>query len=330
MNRFWCRLIASVFITSLVGLSGCKREHEYMMQGIIWNTEYHIKYFASEDLSDSILSQLKRVEESVSIFTPNSLVNHVNDADSVEIDEIFKEIYVTSLRINEESGGYFDPTLAPLIEAYGFAGKEGKLPDKRATDSIMQFVGIGKTHMDGNRLLKADPRLKFNFSAIAKGYACDMVGNYLSKHGDGNYLVEIGGEVKAGGVNPKGGKWRIQVDKPVFSSDSVVHEAQVVIGISNCGVATSGNYRNYRQTEGKRIGHTFDPHTGEPALNDMLSATIVSSTCMEADAYATACMAMGFEKAKEMVEKQKLSALLISSEGNIWMSEEFRKLIITD
>lgn len=316
------------FVAAGVVMCGCSRENDYYaMEGMIWHTAYHITYQGDKELSDSVLTELHRVEESVSVFTPGSVVSRVNSSEELGVDSIFSEVYRTSVRISRESGGFFDPTLAPLIEAYGFAGKEGKVPDTEATDSIMDFVGIGKTSLVGGVLRKSDSRLRFNFSAIAKGYGCDAVGTMLRRNGSANYLVEIGGEIAAAGCNPEGGKWRIQVDKPVFSADSVVHDSQLVIEITDCGVATSGNYRNYRENGGKRVGHTFDPHTGAPALNDMLSATVVVPTCMEADGYATACMAMGFDKAVDMSERLGLKTLLIGSGGRVWMSDGFKALV---
>lgn len=327
--------ILSIFLPAFASalcaclLWGCKSDEKYYtVEGVIWRTGYHITYSGDGDMSDSILSTLHKVENSVSVFTPGSVVSRVNSNETEDIDSIFSKVYSISLRISRESEGYFDPTLAPLIELYGFAGCEGRIPDKESTDSIISFIGIEKSSVASGKIRKSDPRMRFNFSAIAKGYGCDAVGEMLRRNGCKDYMVEIGGEIAVAGSNPTGGKWRVQVDKPVFSADSVIHDAQVVIEVSDCGVATSGNYRNFRENgEGKRIGHTFDPHTGLPAENDMLSATIVASGCMEADAYATACMAMGFDKASAMVERLKLKALLITSDGKIWMSEGFKKLI---
>ena len=300
-----------------------------MLQGMIWNTGYHITYEGDKDLTDSVIAVCHQIENSVSIFTEGSLVNRINSGEDSTTDSIFEKIYSESKRIHKESHGYFDPTLAPLIEAYGFAGKEGSIPNKNVTDSIMQFVGLYKTVLKDGHLIKEDPRIQFNFSAIAKGYGCDAVGMMLQRNGCENYLVEIGGEVSAHGISPSGGKWRIQVDKPLFSSEGEIHVAQNIIEITDCGVATSGNYRNFkRNSEGKILGHTFNPFTGEPTENDILSSTIIAPTCMEADAYATACMAMGYSKAKEMVERLDMPALLISSSGEEWMTESFKKLCV--
>lgn len=322
--------LVSILLVCCAITTGCKKKTPYYsIEGIVWNTGYHITYQGEEALADSVLPILKEVEESVSVFSPTSVVSSINKSIEGETDAIFRKVYEMSVRINKESDGYFDPTLAPLIEAYGFAGKEGSVPDEHTRDSIMQYVGLEKSSIHGSLLTKKDSRLQFNFSAIAKGYGCDAVGEMFKRNGCRDFMVEIGGEVYVSGLSPQGEKWHIQVDKPVFSADGPVHEAQVVIAVTDCGIASSGNYRNYKQSQnGKRIGHTFDPHTGAPAVNDLLSATIIAPTCMEADAYATACMAMGFEKAQSMIERLGLKALLINDTEEVWMSEGFKNLIV--
>lgn len=319
-------------IMMLPMLCGCKKEKGYItVEGAVWHTGFHVTYESDRDLSDSIIAEFGNVERSVSVFMPSSVVCAVNEVDrECQVDSIFAQVYGMSRKVWSESAGYFDPTLSPLIKAYGFGGKEvDAAPDTHIVDSIMKFVGMDKTGLVNGILVKQHPSVQFNFSAIAKGYGCDAVGDMLRRQGCRNYMVEIGGEIAVEGKAPSGGKWQIQIDKPVFSADSTVHEAQEIISVTNCGIATSGNYRNYRaDSSGKRIGHTLDPHTGKPALNDMLSATVVSPTCMEADAYATACMAMGSSKAKEMSRRLGLKVMLVTSEGEIWMTEGFRKLII--
>lgn len=323
--------LAAALILSVV--VGCDKKKEFITaEGSIWHTGFHVSYESDKDLSDSIIAELGKVERSVSVFTPSSLVCAVNAAEeSCAVDAIFEKVYNASVSIWKESGGYFDPTLSPLINAYGF-GKD-KTPreslEQAETDSILAFVGIDKTRLEGGKIVKQHPLIQFNFSAIAKGYGCDAVGEMLKRNGCGNYMVEIGGEVAVAGQSPSGKDWQIQIDKPVFSADTIVHEAQEVIAVTDCGIATSGNYRNYRIDEnGNKYGHTFDPHTGKPAVTDLLSATVVMPTCMEADGYATACMAMGFEKAREMATKLGLKVMLVAGTGEVWSSDGFKQLIV--
>lgn len=324
------RLSACICVAAILCMwSGCKQKPEYRSsEGVIWHTMYHATYQADADYSDSIIEVLRSVERSVSVFTPGSVVCRINDNSGLEADSIFSRVYRKSREIWGVSEGYFDPTLSPLISAYGFAGKRGELPDGATVDSLLGIVGLGRTSLTGGTLHKEDPCIQFNFSAIAKGYGCDAVGEMFRRNGCADYLVEIGGEIAVSGRGPRGGQWNVQIDKPVFSADSIVHDAQLAISVTDCGIATSGNYRNYREEGGRRLGHTIDPRTGAPAVNDMLSATVVAPTCMEADAYATACMAMGFDRARAMAERHGLTVLLIADGGRMYQSPSFARLVI--
>lgn len=322
MNNF--KVISVLFILMAL-VSSCKRETYKQVQGIVWNTSYHITYECDRDLSDSIIAELKKVELSVSAFSPVSVVTKINRNEEYETDTIFREVYYKSREVWKETDGAFDPTLAPLINAYGFGYEEKDYPSDKAIDSILLYVGIDKTALQGNVLKKEFEKTEFNFSAIAKGYGCDRVGRMFKRNGIKNFMIEIGGEVVLSGNNPSGKKWNISIDKPVFSSTTEIHDSQMVIAVTDCGMATSGNYRNYKEVDGKRIAHTLDRFTGRPVMNDLLSVTIIAPTCMEADAYATACMSMGSVKAKKLVGNKKLAAMFVLSDGSIYTSPAFPK-----
>ena len=180
---------------------------------------------------------------------------------------------------------------------------------------MLQFVGITKTRLDGNRLIKQDPRTSFNFSAIAKGYGCDEIGRMLERNGVTDYLVEVGGEIVARGNNPQGEKWHVSIDKPIISNGEIHHESAEIITITNRAIATSGNYRNYKTDSlGNRYAHIISPDNGRPAKSDILSATVIAPDCMTADAYATTLMVLGFEKSKQLLARHpELAAMLITS-----------------
>ena len=251
--------------------------------GIVWNTEYHITYLGTTDLSDSINATFRRVELSVSPFNKASLITAVNDNRTDRLDSALITLYNTSKAINSDSHGAFDPTLSPLINAWGFGFKSGTMPTDRQIDSMLQFVGITKTRLDGNRLIKQDQRTSFNFSAIAKGYGCDEIGRMLERNGVTDYLVEVGGEIVARGNNPQGEKWHVSIDKPILS-------------------------------DGERYAHIISPDNGRPAKSDILSATVIAPDCMTADAYATTLMVLGFEKSKQLLARHpELAAMLITS-----------------
>lgn len=295
--------------------------------GIVWNTEYHITYLSDKDLSDSIDATFRRVELSVSPFNKASLVTAINEGRTDTLDAALTTLYLKSLAINKESGGAFDPTLSPLINAWGFGYKSGNTPSDVQIDSMLQFVGIAKTSLRGNRLSKSDPRTTFNFSAIAKGYGCDEIGRMLERNGVEHYLVEVGGEIVARGRNPQGEKWHVSVDKPILS-DGVVHESADVVSVTGCGIATSGNYRNFKTDSlGNHYAHIISAVDGRPSRTDILSATVIAPDCMTADAFATTLMVLGLEKSKRLLSRHnELSALLITTENGrfkLWHTDNF-------
>lgn len=310
-----------------------ERKKWIVNSGMVWNTEYNIKYFHHTNLSDSIISVLREVEMSVSPFNKKSRLTAINENLTDTLDTYLLTLYNRSVEINNESGGAFDPTVSPLVNLWGFGYENTARPDSLAVDSILQFVGISKTRLDGVRLVKSDKRVTFNFSAIAKGMGCDEVGKMLERNGVTNYLVEIGGEIVAKGQNPDNTKWKISIDKPVDANDTVIHRSAGIIETSNCGIATSGNYRNYRTDKsGNKVAHTIDPLSGMPKQSDVLSATVIARDCMTADAYATTFMVLGFERSKKLIgQHPEISAMLITSgsetkDYNIWRSPNFPDL----
>lgn len=324
MNSKFITILALLTLPFLLFAASCAHKEYIQTEGMVWNTTYHITYESSRDLNDSILAELKAVEMSVSAFTENSVVSRINRNETQKTDSTFQVVYNKALEINRLSEGAFDPTLAPLINAYGFGFKEEQMPDSLAVDSILQYVGIQKTRLVKGRLLKDNPLTEFNFSALAKGYGCDRVAEMFRRNGVVNFMIEIGGELALSGMNASGELWHISIDKPVFTNNQEVHDSQMVVSLSDCGMATSGNYRNFKEVDGQRIAHTIDPFTGRPAQTDILSATVIAPTCMEADALATACMSMGSVKAKAMLKRlPEVSVMFVLSDGTIYTSQNF-------
>ena len=291
-----------IAIAGLLCLVGCTGSKEYRADsGMVWNTFYHITYEADEDLSSDILSALDRVEASLSPFKQNSVISLINRGDTLATDSLVERILLVSQRINRLSGGAFDPTVAPLVNLWGFGYENGSgEPTIEQLDSCKELVGIADCRIENGMMVKKAPGTQFNFSAITKGFGSDEVGRALEERGCENYMVEIGGEIALKGVNSHGGKWRIQIDAPI--DDKVTSERLTVVELSDCGIATSGNYRNYRESDSGRVGHTISPSTGRPVVTEVLSATVIAPSCMEADALATACMAMPIAEAKAMIE----------------------------
>lgn len=287
---------------------------------MVWHTSYHITYESDKDLSDSIIATIHSVDHSLNAFDPSSIVSYVNENDTAEVDRHFATVYEMSRRINRLSSGAFDPTLGPLIDAWGFGKGHEATSDTLRLDSILAFTGIDKTKLSNLLLIKDDKRISFNFSAIAKGYGCDMIAEMFERNGVKNYLVEIGGEIRCSGISPSGRKWRVSIDRPI-RSDSIRHDSQCVIELSEVGLATSGNYRNFKANSTPGTGHTISPSTGRPVETDILSASVIASTSMEADALATAMMAIGAERAKKLAKDLGYPTLLIFADSTVWQNK---------
>lgn len=325
-----CKCVIITFATVLITLVSCGRGYRNL-EGMVWHTTFHITYESDRDLTDSIYKVLDEVGRSLNFFDDLSLVSKVNANDSTDVDADFIRVYEMSRMVNNETAGAFDPTLGPLIDAWGFGRGHEATSDTLRLDSLLQITGIDKTHLENGRLIKSDKGIRFNFSAIAKGYGCDRIGEMLERNGVTSYLVEIGGEICCKGQGPRAdsdGKWRVSIDKPIIT-DSLIHESQCVIAVTDCGIATSGNYRNFHQGDGSRYGHTISSITGRPVQTDVLSATVIAPTAMEADAFATSMMAMGKEKSAALADRFGLATLLILSDGSIWQNSAFEKLTVS-
>ena len=289
--------------------------------GLIFGTMYSVTYQSKTDLKSSIDSMLKVFDGSLSPFNDTATISRINRNERVIADELFATVFRKSMEVSEATGGAFDITVAPLVNAWGFGFKQGSFPDSMMVDSLLQLTGYEKVSMnEQGEVTKQDERMMLNCSAIAKGYAVDVIANLLKSKGVKNMMVDIGGEVVVHGKNPKEKKWRIGINKPVDDSLATNQELERIVEITDAAIATSGNYRNFYYNNGKKYAHTIDPSTGYPVQHSLLSATVVANDCMTADAYATAFMVMGVEKALEMAESNPaIEAFFIFSdeEGNL-------------
>lgn len=308
----------------LLLLGGCSRPAEWRQaSGAVWNTVYTITYHADRDLTDSIQGIFRQVELSLSPFNPNSLVSRINNGDdTLRADTLMQRVFEISSDVCRRSGGKFDPTISPVVNLwkFGYTGKvasdEAWEPSPSQIDSAMAYVGILDCGICAEgRMIKKHPSTTFNFSAVTKGYACDLITDMLRRNGATGAMVEIGGEVTLFGESPRGGAWRLQVDAPVEEGDGApAHQRLEVIEVTDCGVATSGNYRNYHQSSHGRVGHTIDPQTGMPVVTPILSVTVIAPTCAEADAWATAAMASPTEAfADSILRGANLRAIIVTA-----------------
>jgi thiamine biosynthesis lipoprotein len=292
----------SLFLLTLILCTSCRQQAVYYEEsGSVFHTLYQIKYQSAQLLSGEIDAELQAFNLSLNPFNPHSIVAKVNRNEEVEVDEWFRTVFNKAMEVSEHSGGMFDVTAAPFINLWGFGYEQrSDSVSQSLIDSLKTFVGYRKIHLNGSRVVKDDPRLQLNFSAIAKGYACDVIAALMERNGVENYMVEIGGEITAKGLNPNGECWRAGINKPDEKA-AANHEINEILRLCRkCGMATSGNYRNYYLKDGKKYAHTINPHTGYPSEQTILSATIIAPDCMTADAYATAFMAMGAEAACAM------------------------------
>lgn len=325
------KIISLIFL--YIAISGfntsCRKNESYVKaEGMIWNTVYHITYKGKPELKDSILPVLNEVGKSLSVFDKSSLVSELNRSESMEGDRHMLKVYDASVSINKLSKGKFDPTVSPLVDAWGFGRGHEVTRDTLAIDSILTFIGIQKTHRDGDVIIKDDIRTQFNFSAIAKGYGCDALGEMFKRNSVADYMVEIGGEICLNGKSPSGKDWKIAVDAPVEGKNPG-EETAMILSLTDVGIATSGNYRNYRIEGNQKVAHTISPLTGRPFIGEILSATVVASDCMQADGIATACMASTLQEAQDLLGIAGVEGMLITQDS-IWTTKGFEKYVISE
>lgn len=327
---YWAILLFAVAGMVLLFMK-CKSVKQFKSSGVVWTTEYHITYTAPSDMNDSIQAIFNAIDKSASVYNKQSLVTALNNNTTDVVDAYIAKLYNTSVDINKASDGAYDPTVMPLVNAWGFGYKSGKLPDKAQLDSILMFVGLNKTRLDGNKLIKEDKRVQFDFSSIAKGMACDEIAEMLKRSGATSAMVEIGGEVACFGVNDQGSGWNISIDMPIEQAEgeAVQHTSAAVVTIDNGGgVATSGSYRKWKESGGKKRSHIIDPKTGSADESNLLSVTIIAPNCMSADAWATACMAMGVKRTQLLMQNNTSLGVMtihVDDGGNlvVWSNKAF-------
>lgn len=304
--------------------------------GVIFGTIYNITYQHDRDLGTDIVAQLAEVDSSLSMFNPNSTISRINRNELSTPDKMFARVFDLAMQVSDKTGGAFDITVAPLVNAWGFGFKKGRMPTPDDVDSLINIIGYKKICMSeklGKRtIVKTSPSIMLDCSAIAKGYGCDVVADYLKKQGVKNFMVEIGGEVVTSGVNSKKESWKIGVMTPTDDSLNTNKELQTILNVKDMAMATSGNYRNFYYKNGKKYAHTIDPHTGYPVEHNLLSATVLAKQCATADAFATAFMVTGMEKAKKILnENPELMAYFIYSDHTgktkIWYSPSMKGII---
>ena len=297
----------TLFFLVLAISTACKQEvkkQDYILKGGVFGTSYKITYLnASKNYQKSLDSLFLIINNSVSTYIPTSDISRINKGENgIIIDNVFIEVFNKSKKIHKETNGFFDPTVGNLVNAYGFGPKKEFINlTNLEIEDYMQFVGLNKVILKDKQIIKEDPKVYLDFNSIAKGLAVDVVARFFNDKKVDDYIIEIGGEIRAKGIKNNNEPWIVKLVNPIKANDN---DGFKVINLSNKSMATSGNYRKFRITEdGKKYVHTINPKTGLAKESNLLSASVIANLdCADLDAYATAFMAMGLEKTKEFLK----------------------------
>lgn len=295
------------------------------VSGPTMGTYFKVKVFpddrsrnALEGLRDTIVGVLDNVNAKMSTYQESSELSRFNRSEStapVEMSAETIEVFLIARKVSDETRGALDVTVGPLVNAWGFGpGTRVDVPDGAEIVRLLRSVGYRKIEIDPERgtVRKTQPEVYCDLSAVAKGYAVDQVARALDDIGLTDYMVEVGGEVRTRGLNSLGEVWRIGIEGPTPNEQTL----QRLVPLSGMSLATSGDYRNYREVDGLRMSHTIDPRTGRPLTHALASVSVIHEECAYADAYATALMVLGPEEGPVLAERLGLAALFIIRLGD--------------
>ena len=268
-------------------------------------TYYAVTYVDAEgrNFQDSINLILKKFDSSCSIYKPNSIISRFNNNDpKAKADKYFTVVFKKAMEVSGKSGGAFDITVGQLVRAWGFSLKSNIRMDAQKVDSLKQYVGYKKIKLVNDRVIKENPNIQLDFNAIAQGFSSDVLGQFLESKGIKNYLIDVGGEVLGKGMKPDGSIWTVGIEKP--ASDSLQQQQlEATVTLKNRALSTSGNYRKYFIKDGIKYSHTIDPFTGYPVHHTLLAVSVLAENSITADAYGTAFLVMGMDKALEFIKR---------------------------
>ena len=293
-----------LILMGFVVLVSCvKQPKKVVLQGLAQGSYYAITYFDDEgrDFQREIDSIFHAIDLSVNLWVDSSVISKVNRNEDVALDKIFIDNFNLAQEASRLSDGYFDPTIAPIVAAWGFSYKSGDSITPQRIDSLRAIVDYRKVRLDNGKVVKDDPRIALDFNAIAQGYTSDLIAAFLDGKGIKNYLVDTGGEIMARGGKPDGKPWIVGIEKPADNWDSE-RVVQTRVALRDKGLVTSGSTRKYIERNGKRYSHSIDPKTGYPVEHNVLSVTVLAENSAWADALASICMVMGLEKSLPLIE----------------------------
>ncbi len=327
-----------LFLLALLFVMGsCKKSpSKYIYnKGFAYGTMYSIIYESPDgkDYQEEINEEFQKYTMIFSTYEEESTISKINNNIDVTPEEVFMECFKRSIEVSENTMGAFDITAGPMVNAWGFGPEKRKNLTSEQVDSLINITGYEKISFENGRLIKENPGMKLDMSAIAKGFTCDLIAQFLSEKECLNYMVEIGGEVVAKGKNAKGKTWTIGISKPDDDRLGANTELQAKLLLKDMAMATSGNYRNYYEKDGKKYAHTIDPKTGYPIQHSLLSATVLANDCMTADAYATAFMVVGKDMGIELARQvpgMEIYFIYTDETGEmmVYMSEGFGEYLV--
>lgn len=321
LASFWFCLVV------LFALSGCAERQSLQVErfsGATMGTTYHItvvsqsKLQNAQKLQEQVDALLEQLNQEVSTYIPDSEINRLKSLPVnqwVPVSDSLYQLTEISSEVSDWSEGAFDVTLRPLIDLWGFGPTPAtdQVPDEALLQKALTSVGYQAIQLQQvPQALRRERAVDMDFSAVAKGYGVDLVAELLEQKGLNNYLVEIGGEIRLRGINPKGNRWRIAVETPQSGPGQQVYKA---LALTDMAMATSGDYRNYFEQNGKRYSHTLDPRTGRPITHNLASVTVLHRSAAMADALATAFNVMGVEQARLLANSKDIPALFIIKQG---------------
>ena len=321
----------SFFLFFLISLIySCNDLRLTNLTGLVYGTTYSIQFYSSdsENFSKEIDSIFKLIDNSMSTYKPNSIISKINNNERVKIDNHFKNVFNSSKKIFRETNGRFDPSIGLLVNYWGFGPEKFNIKSDVTENELpylLEKVGFDKFEIIGDNIKRPlDSYVDFN--AIAKGYAVDQISNFLKNKQIDNYLVEIGGEINASGTNVNKNKpWVVAIDMPRFDGDRSIYST---LELNNISLASSGTYRKFKiDSMGNRYAHIINPLTGNPSKTNILSVTVKASSCIEADAFATALHTMSIDEIIQFFEKNKgISSLVIFENEN----NQLKELVLND
>lgn len=330
-----CRNIAISFAYGIILLASCSfQPKKIVLQGEAQGSYYAITYYDEQgrNFQREIDSIFHAVDMSVNLWVNNSVISKVNRNEEVTLDSIFIDNFRIAQEAAKLSDGYFDPTISPIVAAWGFSYTNGDTLTAQLIDSLRALVDYRKVRIENGSVIKDNPAMTLDFNAIAQGYTSDLIASFLESQGVVNYLVDTGGEIMAKGGKPNGQSWIVGIEKPAdnWDSEQVVHTR---IALRDKGLVTSGSTRKYVERNGKRYSHCIDPKTGYPVEHNVLSVTVLAENSVWADALASICMVMGMEKSLPLIESidgVEAYYIYVNEQNALetFASEGFAKLVV--